>query len=165
MEGFLDKIQCLVEQVAEREGCQFYDLEFLNSLHPRILRIYIDKPNGVNVDDCANVSRGLSLLLDVEDLIPGEEYSLEVSSPGAEKPLKHPRHFVSVVGEQIWINALETLENFGLEDRGLQKAKKVTGVLESTFDKGICLRVGEELLEIPFNKIKKSKVVFDFNKV
>src|SRR5262245_53641529 len=75
----MEQSRLFAEEVAVREGCRLYDME----LRDRTLRAFIDRtPGGVSVDDCANVSRGLNLRLDVEDAIPGGRYELEVSSPG-----------------------------------------------------------------------------------
>ncbi|MEK6554972.1 MAG: ribosome maturation factor, partial [Bdellovibrionota bacterium] len=85
-----EKIKGLAQEVCEREGCSLYDIEFVGAGRHRVLRIYIEA-NGegqVTVEQCANVSRGLSLQLDVEDVIPGGQYELEVSSPGLERMLK-----------------------------------------------------------------------------
>jgi ribosome maturation factor RimP len=96
-ETSLQKIEILANDVALREGVKIYDIEFSGGAQGRILRIYIDKEGGVGVDDCANVSRGLNLLLDVEDPIPGGKYVLEVSSPGLDRVLKKNWHFEQAV--------------------------------------------------------------------
>ncbi|MGZ3721281.1 MAG: ribosome maturation factor RimP [Bdellovibrionales bacterium] len=97
----LEQVRKFAEEVAVREGCVLYDLEF-NDGPARSLRVYIDKaPSGVSIEDCANVSRGLNLRLDVEDAIPGGEYNLEVSSPGLDRKLTLPWHFERAVGQQV----------------------------------------------------------------
>ena len=97
----LDQVRKFAEEVAAREGCVLYDLEF-NDGPARSLRVYIDRaPGGVSIDDCANVSRGLNLRLDVEDAIPGGEYNLEVSSPGLDRKLTQAWHFQQAVGKTI----------------------------------------------------------------
>jgi len=97
----LEQIRRFAEEVAKREGCRLYDLEFHDG-PGRSLRIYIDKDSGgVGIEDCVNVSRGLNLRLDVEDAIPGGRYELEVSSPGLERKLTQAWHFDKAVGETI----------------------------------------------------------------
>jgi ribosome maturation factor RimP len=98
-QGQIDQVRRLAEEVATREGCRLYDLEFVGQ---RILRIYIEKmTGGASLDDCVNVSRGLNLMLDVEDPIPGGRYELEVSTPGLERRLTQLWHFEKAVGERV----------------------------------------------------------------
>jgi len=80
----LEKVQQLVERILEETGIFLVDIEIGGRNKPSLLRIYIDKPGGVTVDDCAKVSRELADLLDIEDII-GHKYTLEVSSPGGRK--------------------------------------------------------------------------------
>jgi ribosome maturation factor RimP len=99
--GQLEQIRRFAEEVATREGCLLYDLEFREG-PGRSLRVFIDKePGGVSIDDCANVSRGLNLRLDVEDVIPGGAYDLEVSSPGLDRKLTQVWHFQKAVGRTV----------------------------------------------------------------
>lgn len=104
-----DKLTQLATEVAQREGCELYDLEILGGGGHRVVRITIDREPGVSIDDCANVSRGLNLILDVEDLIPGGAYQLEVSSPGIERALRTPRHFQRAVGSRVQVKCYDTL--------------------------------------------------------
>lgn len=100
-EAQLKVIRTCAEEVATREGCVLYDLEFHDG-PSRSLRVYIDKsPGGVSIDDCANVSRGLNLRLDVEDVIPGGRYDLEVSSPGLDRKLTQLWHFEQAVSREV----------------------------------------------------------------
>lgn len=97
----LERVREYAQEVAAREGCQLYDIELVDGPR-RILRIYIDRtPGGVSLDDCVNVSKGLNLRLDVEDVMPGGAYELEVSSPGLERKLTQPWHFASAVGSSV----------------------------------------------------------------
>jgi ribosome maturation factor RimP len=97
----LEELRKFAEEVAVREGCVLYDLEFHDG-PSRALRVYIDKPiGGVSIDDCANVSKGLNLRLDVEDAIPGGHYDLEVSSPGLDRKLTQLWHFEKAVGQNV----------------------------------------------------------------
>jgi ribosome maturation factor RimP len=97
----LEQVRKFAEEVAAREGCVLYDLEFHDG-PGRSLRVYIDKaPGGVSIEDCANVSRGLNLRLDVEDVIAGGQYDLEVSSPGLDRKLTQLWHFEQAVTKRI----------------------------------------------------------------
>lgn len=94
----IEQIRGLAAEIAVREGCRLYDIEFRD----RTLRVFIDRPTGgVSVDDCVNVSKGLNLRLDVEDVVPGGRYELEVSSPGLERKLTEPWHFEGAVGQTV----------------------------------------------------------------
>ncbi len=110
---FLSRIRSLAEPVVAREGCEIYDIEWVSGSagRGRTLRVYIDKAGGVSLEDCQNVSRGLNLILDVDDAIPGSSYSLEVSSPGLERVLREPRHFSSAIGSLIHVKLREPKEN------------------------------------------------------
>ena len=97
----LEQLRKFAEEIAVREGCLLYDLEFHDG-PARSLRVYIDKAQGgVSIDDCANVSRGLNLRLDVEDAIPGGHYDLEVSSPGMDRKLTQLWHFTNAIGQKV----------------------------------------------------------------
>ena len=97
----LEQVRQFAEEIAVREGCVLYDLEYHDG-PARALRVYIDKAAGpIGVDDCANVSRGLNLRLDVEDVIPGGRYDLEVSSPGLDRKLTQLWHFEKAVGQTV----------------------------------------------------------------
>jgi ribosome maturation factor RimP len=104
-----DKLTHLASEIAQREGCELYDLEVVGGGGNRVVRITIDREPGVSIDDCANVSRGLNLILDVEDLIPGGAYQLEVSSPGIERALRTPRHYQRAIGQRVQVKCFETL--------------------------------------------------------
>jgi len=94
-----DDLNRLIRPAVEALGYDFVGLEYLSNPKNRLLRVYIDREtNGIGVDDCADVSAEISALLDVEDPISGH-YSLEVSSPGVERPLFEPGHFRRFVGE------------------------------------------------------------------
>ena len=89
MRGTPADLRKLLQPPVVALGFELVDVELAGSHHSPTLRVYIDGPAGVNVDDCARVSRQLSALLDVEDPLPGQ-YTLEVSSPGLDRPLVTP---------------------------------------------------------------------------
>ena len=90
----------LLEPTIERLGYELTDLELKLGGRDGMLRIYIDKPEGIDIDDCEAVSRQVSAILDVEDPLPGH-YTLEVSSPGMDRTLTKPAHFQRFMGEEI----------------------------------------------------------------
>lgn len=97
------KVMALCEPLIAAEGLELLELEFQREHGGWVLRLFIDKPGGVvGVDECAIASRAVDKALDVEDLIP-HEYSLEVSSPGLDRPLKKLAHFEAVKGQVVRI--------------------------------------------------------------
>ncbi len=103
-----ERVQEICEPLIAAEGLELLDLEFVRE-HGWILRLFIDKPGGtVGVEECAIASRAVDKALDVEDVIP-HEYSLEVSSPGLNRPLKKLAHFESVKGKQVRIKTFGPL--------------------------------------------------------
>lgn len=161
----MNRLELLATEVAEKEGCLLYDLEFTNSGGTRTLRIYIDKKSEpVGLEDCSNVSKGLNLTLDTdEDIIPGGAYSLEVSTPGLERSLKKPWHFEAAIGKKISLRLKKSLESFGVTDGGLKSAKQLTQEISRVSDVGPVFLIKEVDIEIPFEMIEKAKIVFEFN--
>jgi ribosome maturation factor RimP len=122
-----EKITQKVFEIAERagrsEGIDIVDVELLGSGRNRVLRIFIDRPpvpgqvvdpnapQGVTLADCEFISQHVGTVLDVEDVIPGEHYTLEVSSPGVERKLSRPRDFERFVGQKIKVSLRQPVEN------------------------------------------------------
>lgn len=163
----IDKITLLAESVAANNGVRLYDLELIGVGHGKILRVYIDKddPAGVSLDDCSNVSRGLSLLLDVEDPINGA-YNLEVSSPGLERVLKQKWHYDRSVGREICVQLKKHLGKI-VEDvpAAMASRKKLLGVLVSTDDNEIEMDIGvESKLKLSMENVVKANWVFNYEK-
>ena len=98
MAAGIDKIREIAERIAQSSGLEVVDLELLGGGKARMLRVYIDKPGGVTHEDCANFSREAGTIFDVEDAVPGGEYTLEVSSPGLDRKLSKPADFQRFVG-------------------------------------------------------------------
>ncbi len=86
----IDKVRAIAERVAASSGLETVEVELRGGGKARMLRIVIDKPTGVTHEDCANLSREVGTILDVEDVIPGASYTLEVSSPGLDRKLFRP---------------------------------------------------------------------------
>ena len=165
----LSQIRQMAEEVSAHEGCYLYDLEFIGTGNGRTLRVYIDKSDagGASIDDCSNVSRGLNLRLDVEDVIPGGAYNLEVSTPGLERSLKEPRHYEQAMGKKILVRTFAPLAQFNENlAQELGKAKQVQGTLKAFDEKGLRVehQVGDFTHEVfvPFETVTKAHVVFEF---
>lgn len=163
--SWMETVEKMANEVAAQEGCLLYDLEFVGAGKGRTLRIFIDKEDGnVSIDDCSNVSKGLNALLDVEDVIPGESYNLEVSTPGVDRHLSKPWHFKKAVGKKVYIKTSRSLESVGVTDKKWKSAKTVEQVLDSADDSGLRFVVDDVELKIPYSLIDKAKVVFEFTK-
>lgn len=113
----------LLTPIAEKNGVSIYDVEYVKEGSDWYLRAYIDKPEGVNINDCENVSRELSDKLDEEDFIE-DAYILEVSSPGLGRTLKKDKHLQMSIGEEVELRTYKPIE----------KCKEFAGILKA-FDK------------------------------
>lgn len=163
----IDIIEKMASQVAEREGVQLYDVELVGGANGRTLRVYIDRDgSGVGVDDCANVSRGLSLLLDVEDPIPGGKYDLEVSSPGLDRKLRKSEHYAKAVGQKAEFRLLSPLGQFGYKTASMISAKKFEAQITSfsVENQTVEVEVNNEKVHVPVNVIERAKLVYDLEK-
>ncbi len=142
----------LLRDVVEADGVELVHVEYQPEGSPAVLRIYIDKPGGVGLQDCERVSKQASTLLDIEENFILLRYVLEVSSPGIERPLFKEADYRRFVGKEIRLITTETIE-----DR-----KKFTGLIR-TFSEGILkLEFDGETLQIPFSKIRKANLVHQF---
>jgi ribosome maturation factor RimP len=103
----LDKVREIAERVAASSGLEVVEVELRGGGKSRMLRITIDKPAGVTHEDCANVSREVSTILDVEDAVPGGSYLLEVSSPGLDRRLSRPADFKRFTGSLVKLTTRE----------------------------------------------------------
>src|ERR1022692_3894621 len=101
MAAGLDKIQEIAERVAQSSGLEVVEIELLGGGKARTLRIFIDKPEGVTHEDCANFSREAGTIFDVEDAVPGATYTLEVSSPGLDRKLSKAADFERFTGSLV----------------------------------------------------------------
>jgi ribosome maturation factor RimP len=103
------KIRDIAERVGATHGVEVVEVELKGGGKARTLRITIDKPEGVTHEDCANVSREVSTILDVEDAVPGSSYTLEVSSPGLDRKLVRQQDFERFTGSLIKVMTREPL--------------------------------------------------------
>lgn len=106
-----ERITAIAERAAAREGLEVWNVDVLGAGRSRLIRIYIDKPDGVTLDDCELMSQQVGTVLDVEDIVPDNRYHLEVSSPGVERRLFKPEHFARFAGQKARIALREPFEN------------------------------------------------------
>lgn len=138
----------VLEPSVERLGYELSDLELKLGANDGLLRIYIDRPEGVDVNDCERVSQQVSALLDVEDPLPGH-YTLEVSSPGLDRTLTKPAHFVRFIGSDVRVKL-----KFPLDGR-----RNFRGVLKSADDEHIEVEVDGVTHTLPVATIELARLV------
>lgn len=149
------KLERLVEPVVTGQGYELVDVEFKNELGAWILRVYIDKRGGderVGLDDCAQVSRELSAVLDVDDTIEGH-YSLEVSSPGLNRPLKKESDFARFVGKKAKIRTRHPVG---------EARRNFSGTLVAVAAGKVKIDVGDQVCEVPVDDVEKANLVYEF---
>ena len=110
-EAILAKVREIAQRVGQSEGIDIVDVELAGGGRSRVLRLFIDRPQGVTHADCELVSQQVGTILDVEDVVPGGSYTLEVSSPGLERKLSRPQDFIRFQGRKAKIVLREPLEN------------------------------------------------------
>jgi ribosome maturation factor RimP len=143
----------LVEPVLVREGYELVDVEVLGSGPATILRLFIDKPGGVTLDDCASVSEVVDAMLDVEDPFESS-YSLEVSSPGLDRPLRKPQDYERFVGKKAKLKTYGPIENAG-------NRKVFVGVLKGFANDAAQIDVDGTLYVVPREAIAKGHLVWE----
>ena len=149
------KLESLVEPVVTGQGYELVDVEFKNELGAWILRVYIDKPGSVErvgLDDCASVSRELSAVLDVDDTIQGH-YSLEVSSPGLNRPLKKESDFARFIGKKAKIRTSRPVG---------ESRRNFSGTLVAVEAGKVKIDVGDQVCEVPVADVEKANLVYEF---
>src|SRR6058998_2316279 len=106
-----ERVREIAERVAASSGLEVVEVELRGGGKARMLRIVIDKPAGITHDDCANLSREVSTILDVEDAVPGGTYTLEVSSPGLDRKLQKAADFERFTGSLVKLMTREPVNN------------------------------------------------------
>jgi ribosome maturation factor RimP len=101
MAASLQKVREIADRVGRSSGLEVVDVELHGGGRARMLRIYIDKPNGVTHEDCSNFSREVGTIFDIEDAVPGGSYVLEVSSPGLDRKLLKPEDYQRYIGSRV----------------------------------------------------------------
>ncbi len=144
------QLTCLVRGVVEAMGYELVGVEYLRTRGTTRLRVYIDRAQGITLDDCAAVSHQLSGFLDVEDPIPGQ-YDLEVSSPGLDRPLVFAEHFERFAGHRVRVRLHDKIEG----------RRRLEGILLGVAPGGVRLRADERDWEIPLTSIDSARLVPD----
>ena len=150
MDKLEQKLADMFSPVIESMGYELIAVE-ITSAGGTTMRVYIDSPDGITVDDCADVSYQISGLLDVEDPLRGK-YNLEVSSPGLDRPLVTAEHFRQFVGHRVKVRTLEPVLG----------RRRFTGQLESVEGDLLVVAVDNEVYEIPLELVEKANLVAEF---
>lgn len=149
----VDELNAMLEPVITGLGFVFWGLEFAAQGKHSTLRVYIDHEEGINVDQCAEVSRQISAVMDVEDPI-SQNYTLEVSSPGMDRPLFSLEQFSAYLGEWVQVRLRAPFEG----------RRKFKGVLSAIEDQDICVTVDGMDYLLPIESIDKANLIPNFDK-
>lgn len=142
-----DLVQLLSPVIADL-GYDFWGCEYLSQGKHSLLRVYIDQPAGIGVEDCERVSKEVSAILDVEDPIPGN-YSLEISSPGIPRPLFYSKQYELYKGSMVQLKLYKPVAN----------TRRLSGIIISADAEKIILEIGREHQEIQFSNIVKANLI------
>jgi ribosome maturation factor RimP len=144
------ELAAMLEPTVERLGYELADLDVRVASQDGLIRLYIDKPDGIGLEDCETVSRAVSALLDVEDPIPGN-YSLEVSSPGLDRKLTKAEHFQRFIGDTVKVKLRLPLDG----------RRRFRGVLVAQDDDSIVVEVDGQSYSLPLKTIDTARLVPD----
>lgn len=142
----------LLEPYIEDKDIEVVDIEYVKEGKDWYLRVYIDKPEGISIEDCEDLSRYLSDRLDEVDPIK-HKYILEVSSPGIERPLKKPKDYERFKGERIYVKLYQPIDG----------RKEFVGLLKDYKDGNVYIEIVQgEIMAIPLEKISLARLHFEF---
>ncbi|MBD1553761.1 ribosome maturation factor RimP [Pseudomonas typographi] len=152
MSSKLEQLQALLAPVVEALGYQCWGIEYVSQGRHTLLRVFIDKDTGIGVDDCEVVSRQVSGVLDVEDPI-SVEYTLEVSSPGMDRPLFTLEQFAAHVGEHVKIKLRSPFDG----------RRNFQGLLRGVEEQDVVVQVDNHEFLLPVDSIDKANIIPRFD--
>ncbi|MDQ1913349.1 ribosome maturation factor RimP [Paenibacillus sp. GD4] len=144
-------VEALVRPFLEENEFELVDIEFVKEGGNWFLRVYVDKEGGIDIDDCGRVSEYLSARLDEKDPIE-QAYFLEVSSPGAERPLKKVQDYHKAVGEHVFVTTYEPIDGL----------KEFEGKLASFDEETLVIEIGKKKHILPYNKVASARLAIVF---
>lgn len=144
-------IEDMLSEFMEQNGFELVDVEYVKDGSNWFLRVYVDKEGGIDIDDCGRVSEYLSVRLDEKDPIP-DAYFLEVSSPGAERPLKKPQDYYKAVNNHVFITTYEPVDG----------SKEFEGLLLSYNGEELVIQTGKKTSSIPIAKVASARLAIVF---
>ena len=146
-----EQVQALLEPLVEKLGYELVCLELQGSGQNSLLRLYIDAPQGIGLEDCERVSREVSATMDVADPISGS-YRLEVSSPGLDRPLAKPEHFRRFAGRQAKLQMRAPVEG----------RRRFAGRLLGLEQNEIVIEVDGSSFRLPLEQVEKARLVPEY---
>ena len=141
----------VVEPVLDEMGFELVDMEYLSERGRWVLRIFADKSGGITLDECARISREVGNLIEIKDLIKNE-YVLEVSSPGLNRPLKKEKDFLWALGKKVKLKMVHPIEG----------RRRFKGNLSKIRDGILYLDIDSHVFRLPLNDIEKANLVYEF---
>jgi ribosome maturation factor RimP len=152
---YREEIRKLIEPVLDSENLEIVDIECLKMKSRWLVRIYMDKEGGVTIDDCSEISKQIGDILDVHDIPPGP-YTLEVSSPGLDRPLNQDKDFIKYRGYKVRIKVGEKLE-------GVKNFQgKLIDYLDENGRKILIVDVSGKIYHIPKDLVIKAHIEYEF---
>lgn len=147
MANSAEKVYELIKDAVAAEGVGLWDVRFLKEGVSWYLRVFIDKPEGISIDDCTNVSHAIDPIIDEADPID-VSYYLEVCSPGIERELTRRRHYEESVGKPVRLKLYKAYDG----------KKELTGTLENVGEDSVTLNTGTDVLTVEFKNISKANL-------
>ncbi|OCT13921.1 ribosome maturation factor RimP [Paenibacillus pectinilyticus] len=141
----------MLKDFFEQNGFELVDVEYVKEGSNWFLRVYADKEGGIDIDDCGRISEYLSVLLDEKDPIT-DAYFLEVSSPGAERPLKKTQDFYKAVNSHVFVTTYEPIDG----------SKEFEGLLQSYDEEVLVIEIGKKKVSIPVAKLASARLAIVF---
>lgn len=148
----IEQVEPLIAAKCTELGFEFFEARFFKAGTRSIMRIFIDTPNGVTIGDCERMSNEFSVLLDVENFSQNQAYTLEVSSPGIDRPLKTERDFNRIRERDVTVHLAEAL----------QGSKTYTGTVQQCNNNILFLLIGDSTVEIPLTLLLSGKEAIRF---
>ena len=145
--GTKEQVRAVVSPVVEEAGLELYDVELGGAL----VRVFVDRPGGIDLASLDATTRAVSRALDAEDPMPGR-YTLEVSSPGLERPLRTPRHFEAAVGTRVRVKTRP----------GVEGDRRVDGELVAADDEGFAVETVEGSRRLAYGDVERARTVFEW---
>jgi ribosome maturation factor RimP len=145
-----DSLEALLRPVVEQFGCDLEAAEITPAGRRRLLRVLVDRDGGISLDDIADVTRAVSKALDADDLMGEQPYTLEVSSPGVDRPLTQPRHWRRNIGRLVAVTPTV--------------GGKLTGRITGATDDAAELDVDGKTRTVRYDEVAKAKVQVEFNR-
>jgi ribosome maturation factor RimP len=145
-QSIISTIDAMIRPMLDENGFELVDIEFVKEGGNRFLRVIVDKPEGIDIDDCSKISEYVSDKLDEQDPIT-EAYFLEVTSPGAERPLKKPADFHKAVNLNVFITTSEEIGG----------KKEFEGILSSFDEENLVIKAGKKIYTLPYSKVATAR--------